>query len=209
MTKVHLLLSGLLAVVVVGCSSSPTQVWTPVKAAKDRKAAPEFALTDVKGATVKLSDYKGRVVLLNFWATWCWPCKIEIPWFIEFEKMYKDRGLAVLGISMDEDGWQAVKPFIEEKKVNFGVVLGDDQVAQLYGGVDSLPTTFLIDHEGRIASVHVGLESKSAYENEILQLLESDKHAGLANARSLLAQGRRMSQETTTAPPRLNASSGL
>ena len=136
------------------------------------------------------------MVLLNFWATWCFPCKIEIPWFIEFERTYKDRGLAVLGISMDEDGWQAVKPFLEEKKVNFGVLLGNDQVAQLYG-VDSLPTTFLIDQEGRIASVHVGLVSKSAYENEILQLLESDKRAGLANVQFLLTQDQRMSNETT------------
>jgi cytochrome c biogenesis protein CcmG/thiol:disulfide interchange protein DsbE len=173
MTKVHWLLGALLAVLVAGCSSSPTHSRAAGKAAEDRKAAPEFALRDAKGSTVELSDYKGKVVLLNFWATWCVPCRIEIPWFIEFEKTYKDRGLAVLGISMDEDGRQALKRYVEENKVNYGVVLGDDHVAQLYG-VDSLPTTFLIDKEGRIASVHIGLVSKSGYENEILHLLDSE-----------------------------------
>ena len=87
-----------------------------VKPEKDRHAAPDFALKDANGATVQLSDYKGKVVLLDFWATWCGPCKIEIPWFIEFEQKYKDKGFAVLGVSMDEDGWSAVKPFMEEQR---------------------------------------------------------------------------------------------
>jgi thiol-disulfide isomerase/thioredoxin len=87
--------------------------------------APDFSLTDANGFRVKLSDDRGKVVLLNFWATWCGPCKIEIPWFIEFENIYKNRGFAVLGVSMDDDGWRAVKPFLREKAVNYRVVLGD------------------------------------------------------------------------------------
>jgi peroxiredoxin len=152
-----------------GCSpSSPVRVASSPD--KSRKAAPDFALTDANGASVKLSDYKGKVVLLNFWATWCGPCKIEIPWFIQFEKAYKDRGFVTLGISMDEDAWKAVKPFLSQTGINYPVMIGDDRLAELYGGVDSLPSTFLIDRQGRIAFTHLGLIAKHDYEAEIQQL---------------------------------------
>lgn len=168
---------GLLALAVFGLlatgCNSPRPVRAAVKPQKDRKPAPDFSLKDVHGRTVKLSDYKGKVVLLNFWATWCGPCKIEIPWLIDFEQRYKDRGFAVLGISMDEEGWDVVKPYIERRKVNYRVVIGNDEVADLYGGVASLPTTFVLDREGKIAGVHVGLVSKSVYQDEIEQLLEA------------------------------------
>jgi cytochrome c biogenesis protein CcmG/thiol:disulfide interchange protein DsbE len=142
-----------------------------LKPESTRRAAPEFALKDAHGRTVRLSDYKGKVVLLNFWATWCGPCKFEIPWFVDLEQEYKDRGFSVLGISMDEEGWDVINPFTSEMRVNYRILLGTDQTAQLYGGVDSLPTTFLIDKDGKIASVHVGLVSKSEYQNEIEKLL--------------------------------------
>ena len=160
-----------LAALMVGCSSWSTQVNAVEKAVEDRKPAPDFILTDAKGAAIKLSDYKGRVVLLNFWATWCGPCKIEIPWFVELQNKYQDRGLAVLGVSMDEDGWQAVRPFIAAHNMNYRVAIGTDQVARLYGGIASLPTTFIIDQEGKIAAVHIGLVSKTNYASEILHLL--------------------------------------
>ena len=146
-----------------------------VKADAERKAAPSFSLQDADGRTVTLADYKGKVVLLNFWATWCGPCKIEIPWFVEFEQKYKDRGFAVLGVAMDEDGWGVVKPYIAKNKVNYRILMGDDSTAQMYGGVESLPTTFMIDAAGKIASTHIGLVSKSDYENEIVQLLDGAK----------------------------------
>jgi peroxiredoxin len=162
------------ALSITGCSYFPMKkVDAAVKAENDRKPAPEFALKDASGKTVKLSDYRGKVVLLNFWATWCGPCKIEIPWFMDFEQTYKDKNFAVLGISLDEDGWDAVKPFIEQKKINYRVVIGTEQVALLYGEVDSLPTTFMIDREGRVAAVHVGLVNKSDYQHDILNLLEA------------------------------------
>jgi peroxiredoxin len=144
---------------------------TSGKAKEDRKPAPEFSLKDADGRTVGLAGYRGKVVLLNFWATWCGPCKLEIPWFKEFEQNYKDQGFAVLGVSMDEEGWDVVKPFLSELQVNYRILMGDDRTAQLYGGVNSLPTSFLIDREGRIASVHVGLVGKGDYEDEIEQLL--------------------------------------
>jgi peroxiredoxin len=157
---------------VSACSKSADRVEAAVKAGKDRKPAPDFTLKDANGKSVKLSDYRGKVVLLNFWATWCGPCKIEIPWFIEFEQTYKDKGFSVLGVSMDDDGWAAVKPYLENRKVNYRVLLGDDEVGNQYGGIESLPTTFLIDREGRIASQHIGLVSKRDYAQEIQHLLE-------------------------------------
>lgn len=179
MTKVRILASCALCLglLLSGCSKSSDHVSAAVKSGKDRKAAPAFSVKDANGQTVSLDDYKGKVVLLNFWATWCGPCKIEIPWFIEFEQKYKDRGFAVLGISMDEEGWEAVKPYIEKSKINYRVAVGNDGMAQMYGGVDSLPTTFVIDAAGRIASTHIGLVSKSDYENEIKHLLDNDKAA--------------------------------
>ncbi|MEP6715328.1 MAG: TlpA disulfide reductase family protein [Terriglobia bacterium] len=144
----------------------------PVKADKDRKLAPEFALKDASGRVVHLADYKGKVVLLDFWATWCGPCNIEIPWFKDFERKYKDRGFAVLGVSMDDDGWKAINPFVAMKNINYRVVLGDDKTSELYGSIEALPTAFVIDRGGRIASVHVGLSDKEDFVNAIEKLLE-------------------------------------
>src|SRR5690348_16068937 len=132
-----------LAVVLVStaCYNVPTTAEAAVKPEKDRKAAPEFTLKDANGQTVHIADYKGKVVLLDFWATWCAPCKIEIPWFMEFEQQFKDRGFAVLGVAMDDDGWPTVKPYIQDLKMNYRIVLGNEHVGDLYGGVESLPTT--------------------------------------------------------------------
>jgi len=154
-----------------GCSSNYVRAAT-VKPDKERKPAPDFALKDADGKTVHLSDYKGKVVLLDFFATWCGPCKIEIPWFTEMERKNKDRGFAVLGVSMDDEGWELVKPFLADLNVNYRVVIGNDQTASIYGGVDALPTTFLIDKEGKIAATHVGLASRKDFEDGIEQLLQ-------------------------------------
>lgn len=160
---------------VSSCSNSERVRATAPKAVGNRKPAPPFTLKDSEGKTVSLEDYKGKVVLLNFWATWCGPCKIEIPWFVAFEQKYKEKGFSVVGVSMDEEGWNTVKPFLAEEKINYRVLLGNDSVGTLYGGVDSLPTTFVIDREGQIAATHIGLVSKSDYENEIVQLLEAKR----------------------------------
>ena len=151
-----------------------------VKPEGTRKAAPAFSLKDSNGQTVHLSDYKGQVVLLDFWATWCGPCKIEIPWFIDFERQLKGRGFAVVGVSMDEDGWNVVKPYIQQYKVNYRVLLGNDQVGAIYGGVESLPTTFLIDRQGKIASVHIGVSGKDEFTNAINQLLDAPRTTSIA-----------------------------
>ena len=142
-----------------------------LKGPKDRKAAPEFTLKDSQGVVVKLSDYTGKVVLLNFWATWCGPCKVEIPWFIEFESKFKSSGFAVLGVSMDDDGWKSVRPYLGRMHMSYRVMIGDDALVARYGGIESLPETLLIDREGRVAAKHIGLTSKGNYEQEIAELL--------------------------------------
>jgi peroxiredoxin len=137
------------------------------------KSAPDFTLTDSTGAPVKLAEQKGNVVLLNFWATWCGPCKVEIPWFISFQQQYKDQKFEVLGVAFDDDGWNMVKPFITEHKINYRIMIGNDDLEKAYGGVESLPMTFLIGRDGRIASQHKGLVSKSTYQEEIVRLLQA------------------------------------
>jgi peroxiredoxin len=157
---------------VVACS--PRQPSKPlVKDDTNRKHAPDFALKDANGKLVRLADYQGKVVLLDFWATWCGPCKIEIPWFMEFQRKYKDRGFEVVGVSMDDDGWKSITPFVAEKKINYRIVLGDDTTGDQYGGLEALPTTFVIDRNGRIAAVHVGLASKKDFEDAIEKLLQA------------------------------------
>ena len=164
-----------LAVGLAGCARNPesVQAASTVKSEPTRKAAPDFTLKDADGKMVKLSDYKGKVVLLNFWATWCGPCKIEIPWFKEFETNYKNKGFAVLGVAMDDEGWDAVRPYIQQQSVNYRVLMGTEPVGALYGGVESLPTSFLIDRQGRIAATHIGLVSKSVYVNDLKDLFDA------------------------------------
>lgn len=139
---------------------------------RDRKAAPDFTLPGSAGRPVKLSDLRGKVVLLNYWATWCGPCKIEIPWLIEFYRTYKNRDFVILGISLDKDGWKSVKPYIDEKMINYEILIGDEDVAKAYGGLQSLPATFIIDKAGRVAYTHIGVVSQSKYQSEIEDLLD-------------------------------------
>ncbi len=164
-------LFGLLAC--LACSHSRPANAQSVKASKDRKEAPDFELKDVNGKVVRLSDFKGKAVIVDFWATWCGPCQIEIPWFIDFERKYKDQGFVVIGVAMDDEGWKAVKPFTEKMKMNYRVVMGNDKTADLYGGIDALPTTVLIDRDGRIAGTHVGLAGKEDFQDAIEKLLET------------------------------------
>lgn len=165
------LLSTLAVLILVATGCSSLKPVSAAKEEKERKPAPNFELQDERGKTVRLADFKGKVVLLDFWATWCGPCTIEIPWFIEFQRRYKDKGFSVIGVSMDEGGWEVVRPFVEELKMNYPIVIGNDQTAAAFGGVDVLPTTFIIDKQGRIVATHMGLTSKNEFEETIKSLL--------------------------------------
>jgi peroxiredoxin len=145
-----------------------------------RKPAPNFILTDAKRDTINLSTYKGKVVLLDFWATWCGGCKTEIPWYMEFDAKYRDRGLAVIGVSMDEDGWKTVRPFLALDRdpetgghtaMKYPVVIGSDKLAKQYN-LTSMPMTLLIDRHGRIAVSHTGMVNKDDWESKIRSLLK-------------------------------------
>lgn len=137
------------------------------------KPAPAFELADSKGAPVKLANFKGRVVLLNFWATWCHGCQLEIPWFIDFQKKYKTQGLSVIGVSLDDDGWKSVNPWIAEKKVNYTIVIGTDKLAKKYGLGDGMPMTVLIDRHGKIAASYTGVVGRDACDAKLHELLEN------------------------------------
>lgn len=158
--KIMTFLSGAGALLAASCQTS----------SKAAASASDFSLPDAHDTAIRLSDYRGKVVLLDFWTTYCGACNIEIPWFIEFQNTYKDRGFTVLGVSLDEEGWKVLRPFLEDKKVNYPVVLGGDEIADPYG-IQALPTTFLIDRHGLIAASHVGLIDKAQFEAEIEALL--------------------------------------
>lgn len=138
----------------------------------DRTPAPDFSLPDAEGGTATMADYESRVLLLNFWATWCQPCKAEMPWFVAFEDVFSSEGFAVLGVSIDQPGWDIVRPFLEERPVNYRIALADTaERGAPFGPMTILPTTWLIDREGRIASEHIGLVDRELLEKEIRQLL--------------------------------------
>jgi thiol-disulfide isomerase/thioredoxin len=134
--------------------------------------APNFSLKSYDGKIVELAKLKGKVVIVNFWATWCPPCRAEIPDFIKVYDAYKSKGLEIVGIALDEDGWPKVKPFAEKNKINYPVVLGNAEVVQQYGGIEGIPTTFIVDKKGNIVDRQVGMLTKSMLEQKIRLLLK-------------------------------------
>jgi peroxiredoxin len=137
----------------------------------ERKPAADFALRDVFGKTAELKEYRDKVVLLDFWATWCTGCKQEIPWFVEFQRKFGTKRFAVVGVSLDEGGWDVLKPFLAKTPVPYRILLGDDATAQRYG-IQNMPDTFLIDRQGRVAAAYrAALVDKDDIETNITVLL--------------------------------------
>ena len=138
------------------------------------KEAPDFALQDLQGKQVKLSDFRGKAVLLNFWATWCGPCKIEMPWFVELQKQYGPQGLEIVGVALDDSSRDEIQKFAKEMGVNYTILQGQDAVGDAYGAI-GLPTTYYIDRNGKIIDSASGLVSRSEIEDNVKKSLGEGK----------------------------------
>jgi peroxiredoxin len=135
--------------------------------------APDFSLASLDGKKLKLSDYRGKAVLLNFWATWCEPCKVEMPWFVDLQKKYGPQGLQVLGVAMDDAPTKDIADFAQKMNVNYPIVIGKEEVGTQYGGVQYLPSTFYISRDGKIIDRVFGLVSRSEIEANIQKALST------------------------------------
>jgi thiol-disulfide isomerase/thioredoxin len=129
--------------------------------------APDFELPSLDGKNLKLSDLRGKAVLLNFWATYCGPCKIEMPWFVELQKEYGPQGFQIIGVAMDDASLEDIAKFAKEMGVNYPILLGKESVGQSYGGVSVLPTTFFLDRDGKLIAREFGLQSRSVFVDHI------------------------------------------
>ena len=151
------------------------------------KPAPNFILENLTGQKVSLSSFKGKAVLLNFWATWCGPCKIETPWIVELHDQYAQQGLEVVGVDTEDDdvtpadkaGWEhdreAVAGFVKQMHMDYPVLLGGDSLAQTYGGLDAMPTSFYLDRDGKVVAAQMGITSKDDMEANIRRALGAAK----------------------------------
>lgn len=148
--------------------------WSATDAKSGTNPAPAWKLKDLNGKTISSSDFKGKVVVLDFWATWCPPCRAEIPGFVELQDQYRKDGVVVIGASVDDsDQTAAVRKFAEKFRINYPVALADQDTVRTFGGIAAVPTTFIIDQQGRIVSRHLGFTEKADLEKEIKVLLRS------------------------------------
>jgi len=135
--------------------------------------APDFTLQSLDGKAVHLSDFRGKAVLLNFWATWCAPCKIEMPWFVELQKQYGPEGLQIVGVAMDDASPKEIGDFAKEMGVNYPVLIGKESVGDAYGGVQFLPETFYIDRNGKVLDRAFGLKGRAEIEDDVKKIIAS------------------------------------
>jgi len=161
-------LSALLVVLLLGFPPGALRAAPPATA-----AAPSWSLKDPEGRPVSSDQFKGKVVVLDFWATWCVPCRAEIPGYIELQRKYAADGLAVVGVSVDQDGAEIVKRFMKAHGINYTVVLAaDSDITSAYGDVSSIPTTFIIDRAGQIRDRKVGMVPAGDFERRVLAVLK-------------------------------------
>ncbi len=135
------------------------------------QSAPDFALQSLEGKTVHLSDFHGKAVVLNFWATWCQPCKIEMPWFEKLQKQYEPQGLQIIGVAMDDASKEEIVKFAAHVRVSYPVLLGKEEVGNAYGGVQFLPATFYISRDGKVVDKVFGLKGRAEIEDNIKRAL--------------------------------------
>jgi thiol-disulfide isomerase/thioredoxin len=151
--------------------------------------APDFTLESLDGKSVRLSDLRGKAVLLNFWATWCGPCKIETPWLVELQNQYGSQGLQVIGVAMDDSGKDEIAKFAKDMGVNYPVLLGKEAVGDAYGGVPALPESFFIGRDGKIVDKIIGLKGKGEIEDSIKKALGTEAAKNEASARRARENG--------------------
>src|SRR3954468_5005522 len=146
--------------------------------------APDFTLEKLDGGSMKLSDLRGKAVVLNFWATWCGPCKIETPWLVEMQNQYGAQGLQVVGVAMDDSGKDDIAKFAKDMGVNYPVLLGKEAVGDEYGGVPALPESFFIGRDGKIVDKIIGLKGRGEIEDAIKKALNTEPGAAPSNTAS-------------------------
>jgi cytochrome c biogenesis protein CcmG/thiol:disulfide interchange protein DsbE len=167
---------GIIRIILLALAAASSVAAQPVVRAAlqpiaERKPAAQFILRDAAGKKAKLKQYRGKVVLLDFWATWCTGCKQEIPWFTEFQRQFGVKRFAVVGVSLDDGGWEVLKPFLAKAHIPYRMLLGDDTTAKQYG-IQTMPDTFLIDRRGRLAASYVaGLVDRADAQANISALL--------------------------------------
>jgi thiol-disulfide isomerase/thioredoxin len=136
--------------------------------------APNFELATLDGQRVKLSDYRGKAVLLNFWATWCGPCKIETPWLVQLQNQYGPQGLQIIGVEAGDDGKEDIEKFVKDMGINYPILIGKESVGDAYGGVPALPETFFIGRDGKIVDKSMGLHGRAEIEDSIKEALNTE-----------------------------------
>jgi len=163
----------LLSCLSLNCHTASAQLKTAKNdfiPADKRTLAPDFTIADVYGKPITLSKYRGKIVLLDFWAVACGGCKLELPWYVEFQQKYKDKGLSLIGLDMYGESPDLVKPFMKEKKMDYPVAIGTDALGDRFG-LKEMPLTLLIDRKGRVAVAHAGVVDRTAFEQSIQTLL--------------------------------------
>lgn len=151
--------------------------------AKVGALAPNFTLQTLDGKKVSLADYRGKAVLVNFWATWCEPCNVEMPWLVDLHKKYASQGFEILGVAMDDASAQDIAKFAQDKGVNYPVLIGQDAVGNAYGGVAFLPENFYVDRNGKMIDKAFGLKGKPEIEEDIQKIIAStpDQNSAAGN----------------------------
>jgi len=178
-SMIVIILAAAAAVAFTGCKSGGSQA-AALGTEKPLPNAPDVTFKDLQGKDVSVASLKGKVVVVNFWATWCEPCQVEIPWMIGFQKKYADKGFTLLGVAMDEEGKSVVEPYVQKTQfdvdghpttMNYPIVLGDDDLAGKFGGLLGLPTTYVITRDGKVAKRYIGLATEADLDKLIQSLL--------------------------------------
>jgi len=187
--KYFLLLTLVVMIVTTNFSGCDSRPWSKVSSADSGKSGanngphpdePDVTFKNLQGQDVSLSSLKGKVVIVNFWATWCEPCRVEIPWMIGFQQKYADKGLTILGVAMDDEGKSVVAPYVQSTQfdvgghsmtMNYPIVLGNDDIAAKFGGLLGFPTTIVISRDGKVQKRFIGLADEAELDKQIKALL--------------------------------------